>query len=114
MVHRKCLQSKGSRSDLLRIVWISPALIAARELSSTKSGARAILFRKRGDYMKVRSQIILALYLLLSVLMECAGTFSAAPSNIQKRIRFNIVTVEERANSRSVISEAVIEGPQGT
>jgi hypothetical protein len=67
--------------------------------------------------MKARTNTILSA-LLVSALFTGGGRPRSASSAedvpAPKRIRFKVVTVEEGADGRNVISQATIEGPPGT
>src|ERR1044072_4486318 len=67
--------------------------------------------------MKTRTRISLIVLTLILLLMN-VGTRRPAKSHpwpaALKRVRFQIVTVEEKLAQRNVISSALIEGPPGT
>ena len=72
--------------------------------------------------MKMFPKILFALVALVSLTASDSrvnrAAFSEASSRASiespRRIRFQIATVEEKAEARNVISEAIVEGPPGT
>jgi hypothetical protein len=60
------------------------------------------------------TRLTLSLIVLLLTLSESGSSRRAAAGDDTKRIRFQVVAVEETGSSRQTISETVIEGPPGT
>ena len=64
--------------------------------------------------MKARARMALGFLILLQLLISNGRSYSAAPAINLKRLRFQVVTVKEQAENRTIISEASIEGLAGT
>lgn len=64
--------------------------------------------------MKQRTGIMFALLLIASTTMSYSSTSSGRAAESVKRIQFHIAAVEENAEERNTISEAVVEGAPGT
>jgi hypothetical protein len=63
--------------------------------------------------MKLKNALLLISILILVLLIDDRPSFSAE-ANKQKRIKFQIVTVEEKQNQRNILSQTTIEGLEGT
>lgn len=66
--------------------------------------------------MKVRAILLTITFALTALLSNDESALTAArsqpsPARIVERIKFHILTVEERGSERNIISESIVEGP---